>query len=102
MSAAASRPSGRGVARAFARVLDGSADRLPPAWTVALLPLVGAGLLLLAGVGWVGIVLVLTAAAVAVVALVRAASWTELVEPERRCAGLPPAAVSSADREDLA
>lgn len=42
-----------------------------------MLPPAGLGLLLLAGLGWVGTLLALTACGAAIVALVRAASWTD-------------------------
>lgn len=81
-----SSPSGPVLGRAVARVLDGRVDRLPPAGTLVLLPVVGLGLLLVAGLGWVGMVVALTSCAAAVVALVRAASWSDLTraasEPE--------------------
>jgi len=101
MSAPPSRSPGRRGGRAVTRVLDGSADRLPPAWTVALLPLVGVGLLLLAGLGWAGVVLVLAVVVAAVVALVRAASWSDLVQPGDRRSGLPTTAAPTTGGEDL-
>jgi hypothetical protein len=77
MSVHAERSSARAArkAQALARLVDGSNDPLPPGWTIALLPFLGMALLLLAGRGWGGMVLVLIAITGGVVALVRAASW---------------------------
>lgn len=81
---------GRGAGGVLARLLDGSGDRIPPVGTVAVLPLVGLALLLLAGLGWSGIVLVLLACCAAVIALVRAASWSDLASSEGSAPPPPP------------